>query len=82
MLNMHQSFVALLLKKTRSRKSYSSKEQDAGNPKESGFLINNSFKVQPNCFHFLSFCGSFLCDCIANSYDYYKGKQMKRIVCS
>lgn len=40
---MHQSFVALLLKKTRSRKSHFSKEQDAGNAKESGFLINNSF---------------------------------------
>lgn len=82
MLNMHQSFVALLLKKTRSRKSHSSKEQDASNSKESGFLINNSFKLQPNCFHFLNFCGSFLCNCIINSYDYCKGKQMNLIVCS
>ena len=82
MLNMHQSFVALLLKKTRSRKSYSSKEQDAGNPKESGFLINNSFKVQPNCFHFLSFCDYLLCAYYSDSCDYYQKFNMKRIVCS
>ena len=69
MLNMHQSFVTLLLKKTWSRKSHSSKEQDAGNSKESGFLINNSFELQPNCFHLLRFCGSLLCTNDSNSCD-------------